>query len=571
MSESSVDLVSTLRSASHSPTALLEELKKLFMSNVNYADAAMFSAAAALNDEGLPIIERIAQMLAEGLPFQEISLFALPILHHCQRVEPSTLVHLIDAVCSRSPQNVMYLGPEISQIFSRDTKLGYTCLEQAITASTAQLETATVLAIATASSDRESSIPYFLTLAREEREHCFHVALQALAIHDGDTLAASQSTGELRDIFERAKDDGQCALHGYTLLCNLASFDATSLARLRECIEVDMPHAFIATARWLRFLAGKELAPHIADLARVVSHASSGRQEYLNELNETLSCYLYRLANRRLAYEMLDIVSAYGLWSFTGIGSGVFNAIVTTPESLKYVLSHWLLSDTFRQEPLRKLLVEGIPLHSVVSPDVTAFFNASDRARVRAVHRLLGLCHSAKLIANMLFELALDSENGVWAQEVFLNVTGSRLAAEFTGETKEFLQAKVSTIPRGKFKRSVSALLKEMLEWESFLRNLPTLPELTPSREKQMTLRLARQRRDAEISKRVERKSIFSSIASQSYIKQGNQFAIRMPDGKTTVTQMHTLTVSFELPSSEVLNPLAALIERTLLLADGEQ
>lgn len=54
------------RSALHSSSALLDELRKQFMADSNIANPAVFLKAAALNDEGFPVSELITQMFCDG-------------------------------------------------------------------------------------------------------------------------------------------------------------------------------------------------------------------------------------------------------------------------------------------------------------------------------------------------------------------------------------------------------------------------------------------------------------------------------------------------------------------------
>ncbi|AWV00660.1 hypothetical protein DM992_14950 [Burkholderia sp. JP2-270] len=59
-------------------------------------------------------------------------------------------------------------------------------------------------------------------------------------------------------------------------------------------------------------------------------------------------------------------------------------------------------------------------------------------------------------------------------------------------------------------------MLKNVLAWADVLRGLSVLPEVTPVRARRMTLRLAIQRRDAEISRMAVEKSVMSQLFSRT-------------------------------------------------------
>lgn len=562
-----------LRDAMHSSAAFLDELRQQYMADRNIAKPAVFSSAAALQDDGLPVIELIAQMFSDGQPFGEIATFAIPVLRHCQRVAPDTLIRLLNIVGANDSRHPMLLGGEVQSILSHDVKLGYTCLERVLNGSDVQTGTATVLAIAIAIAqvERQRCVPYFLALAQKDREHCFTAALYALASLDGKYLAQSGCLVGLRALFEVAKNEERWSEVGFNFLCRLASFDSSSLGELRACVQAGNVQAFHAAIRWLRFKSSDTFTPDIVELLLELTHFSVRNAEYLSEVQSNLATYLYSAGHRPIAYEMLNIVAGHIGWDFGHARSGPSYAIVADEQVLSTVAAKWLLQDVFLNEALQSLLTLGVPHGQTVKADVAAFRNASPAARRRAVHRLLGLSNSGALVADYLLQLALDDGNQSWAQEAFLEIVGNYLSAEYPGEIRDFLKAATQHMPRGKFRTATKEVLKNVLDWGEVLQRLPVLPELTPTRERWMTLRLAGQRRDAEISRRVEEKSVMAQLVSRAYIKQGRRFAVRMPDGSTTVTEMKTVSVEFELPSSEVLNPLEALLSRTAYVSGGSK
>ncbi|MFM0654449.1 hypothetical protein [Paraburkholderia sediminicola] len=560
-----------LRDAMHSSAAFLDELKKQFMADRDIAKQAVFSSAAALQDEGLPVIELIAQMFSDGQPFGEIATFAVPVLRHCQRVAPDTLIRLLNVVGAKDSRHPMFLGGEVQSILTRDLKLGYTCLECVLNGPDVQTGTATVLAIAIAQVEKQRCVPYFLAHTHQGKEHCFTAALHALASLDGKYLAESGCLEGLRAVSEAANNDERWSEAGYKFLCHLASFDPKSMEELRAFVQAGNAQAFYAAIRWLRFKSSDTFTPDIVELLLEVARISIQNAEYLDEVEINLATYLYSAGQRPIAYAMLDIVAGHITWDFGHARSGPSYAIVADEQVLSTVVTKWLLQDVFLNEALQSLLTLGVPHGQTVQADVAAFRNASPAARRRAVHRLLGLSNSGTLVAGFLLDLALDDGNQAWAQEAFLDIVGNYLSTEYPGEIRDFLKAAMPRLPRGKFRTATKQVLKNVLDWGEVLQRLPVLPELTPTRERWMTLRLAGQRRDAEISRRVEEKSVMAQLVSRAYMKQGRRFAVRMPDGSTTVREMKTVSVSFELPSSEVLNPLEALLLRTAYISGGSK
>jgi hypothetical protein len=558
-----------LRSALHSSSALLDELRKQFMADSNIANPAVFLKAAALNDEGFSVIELITQMFCDGQPFGEVATFAIPVIRHCKRVAADALIGMLDAVSARNPQETMLLGGEVQTVLKRNVELGYSCLERVLNGSTIQTSTAAVLAIAIAQVDGKRCVPYFVALCERDGEHYFVAALNALASLDGKHLAESGCVENLRKVFHIAKNEERWSEVAFNFLCHLASFDAASLRELRVCVQGGSERAFFAGIRWLRFAGPEMLTSEVLEFLLELTRLSVRKPEYLNEVESNLATYLYRPEKRSIAYEMLDIVGGDISWDFGHARSGLSYAVVADKQVLSTLAAKWLLQDAFLKEPLQSLLTLGVPHGQAIAADVVAFRNASPAARCRAVHRLLGLSNSGTLVAGLLLELALDDGNRSWAQEAFLEVVGNYLSAEYPGEIRDFLKTATAGIPRGKFRKAVAEVLKNVLAWGDVLQGLPVLPELTPARDRHMTLRLAIQRRDAEISRMVEEKSVMSRLVSRSYIKQGRRFAVRMPDGSTTVAEMKTVSVEFELPSSEVLNPVEALLSRTAYVSGG--
>ncbi|APA84096.2 hypothetical protein BJG93_00775 [Paraburkholderia sprentiae WSM5005] len=539
------------------------------MADKNVANPAVFSDAAALNDKGMPVIELITQMFVDGQPFGEIATFAIPVLRHCKKVTADALIGLLDAVSARNPQETMMLGGEVQTVIKRDVKLGFSCLERVLNGASVQTGTAAVLAIAIAQVERGKCIPYFVALGEREGAHCSAAALYALASLGGKHLAESGCVDDLRKLFHIARSRECCSDVAFNFLCHLASFDPASLRELGDCVQAGSEPAFLAGIRWLRFAGPELLTSEVSEFLLQLTRLSVQNPEYLNEVESNLSMYLHKPENRSIAYEMLDILSGAISWDFGHARSGPSYAVVADKQVLSTVAAKWLLQDAFLKEALQSLLTLGVSHGQTIQADVAAFQNATPGARRRAVHRLLGLSNSGTLVARFLLELALDKGNQSWAQEAFLDVVGNYLSVEYPGEIRDFLKSAARSLPRGKFRTATEEVLKHVLDWAKVLQDLPVLPELAPTRDRRLALRLAIQRRDAEISRMVEEKSVMAQIVSRAYIKQGRRFAVRMPDGSTTVTEMKTVSVEFELPSSEVLNPLEALLSRTAYVAGG--
>ncbi|WP_321943297.1 hypothetical protein [Paraburkholderia tropica] len=560
-----------LRGALHSSTAFLDELRKQFIAGNNIANPPVFLKAATLNDEGLPVIKLITQMFSDGQPFGEIATFAIPVIRHCKRVSADALIGLLDAVSARNSQETMLLAGEIHTVVKRDVKFGYDCLERVLKGDMIQVSTAASLAVAIAQAERKECVPYFIALSEREGECCSEVALCALATLDGKDLAQAGCIEDLRKVFHAAKSEGRWSAVAFNFLCRLASFDAVSIRELRECVLAGSEGAFLAGIRWLRFASPEMLKPEVLEFLLELARLSVQNPKHLSEVESNLATYLYNPESRPVAYDMLDIVSEHIRWDFGHARSGPSYAVISDKQVLSKVASKWLLQDVFLKDALGSLLTLGVPHGQTIPADFAEFSIASPKARRRAVHRLLGLSNSGTLVAGLLLELALDSRNRSWAEAAFLDVVGNYLCAEFPGEIRDFLKTAIAKIPRGNFRKAAAELLKSVLDWGEVLESLPVLPELSPTRDRRMTLRLAVQRRDAQISRMVEEKSIMSQLVSRSYIKQGRRFAVRMPDGSTTMTEMKTVSFEFELPSSEVLDPLEALLSRMAYVSGGSK
>lgn len=243
-----------------------------------------------------------------------------------------------------------------------------------------------------------------------------------------------------------------------------------------------------------------------------------------------------------------------------------FRALGEKEALFAVVLSAWLLQAETDFGSLRALL--SMCTHGQASTvlDEHAFTAASDDQQLKACRRLLAMTHHGPTLCRFIDALVGMTTLG----EARLSIGSQMLNAafeEFPGATEEFLKSKVET--PGKDTQPTSMfrhIYANALRWRRVLKKLPTLKELRPSESELLALRAQKRRFQRDVARIASEKSVLMSLVTGVHLAQGRKFATRMPDGRTTISEMMQASHSVELPSSERADPMRGLLARANLL-----
>jgi len=247
----------------------------------------------------------------------------------------------------------------------------------------------------------------------------------------------------------------------------------------------------------------------------------------------------------------------------------VFGALANHTNEFASVLTNWLLSPDVSFTSLASLLSMCTSSRAPVALDETAFATPPPERRLKAARRLLALTHHGPTLCHFS---ALIAEMPTLGPERF-NLSGQMLDnafLEYPGATEEFLKDKTSTLSTSAPEAQVfHGVYANILQWRSVLEKLPNRNELRPSDAEFQVLRTRKRRFNREIMRVAAEQSIFASLCTNLHMAQGRKFASHTPFGAPQITQMAESSHFFELPSSELADPMRGQIERNNLLRNA--
>lgn len=555
--------------ASH--VTFIERIRQEVFDTSDGGESLVYEVAAALNDEGAPVIELLTCNVASGMSHEDANMVLFPVIERCRRIDSAGLLKLMRAIQGNRACPLYQAHQMLMVSFERAPSIGEACIADALGEEPTDSELLKILAAALAVACQAESIFYFIDLWNRGTSETMLTALHGLCSIDTGALSSDiEKTEKLAEISATARRIDETRSGGYVLLCHLVATRADLWEALLTEIKGGVFDAQREAAHWLRMSVRNPPAYDVARLAVELTDAAMRNPDLCRWVDEMISTWYHLRGRPEVVTSALEVIGKEFVGRFEEKFPRVFSLLTKKPDVFASAVSHWLLSAQYSTDALSAVLTIAPVTPSVIAVDQSAFANASPKDRRRAIRRLMGQCYNGAAIASFLMQLAVDPINSNWAEHAFLDVADGFLRQEYPGETRDFLQASLSNLKTGELLRAVQQILKLIADWEDVLRSLPNLPELTPGPEKRLSLSMVRRRQHEETRRGAHEKSVLTDMFTQIHVKQGRRVISRMPDGQTHISEMRPLTVQFELPNSEVLDPLQGQINRMVFLRDEE-
>ncbi|WP_430230770.1 hypothetical protein [Paraburkholderia tropica] len=246
-----------------------------------------------------------------------------------------------------------------------------------------------------------------------------------------------------------------------------------------------------------------------------------------------------------------------------------FRGVASHSDDFGMLLSEWLLRSGAHLPSIRSLLslctTDGAP----VVLDGAAFLAHEQKDTLTAVRRIVALIHHGPILCHFIEAIANMQQLG----DARFDLAGQMLNlsfAEYPGATEEFLKEKTKVSQRSHAAAHVfRSVYANVLRWRRVLANLPPLKEIRPTDAEFQTIRALNRRVQRDIMRVAAETSIFSQIATSANVAQGRKFATHSRFGPPQMTPMAQSSHFFELPSSELADPMRGELERRKLLGNA--
>jgi hypothetical protein len=559
----------------HKPAALLEFMKKEVYGRGGASRNFAFEQLARFNGSEWNLLEAIETMLQQGHKTRDIANYVLPSIAYLPQYTAEEIIKLL-GVMSSEDAAVGRLIPALSSLFQRIPSLGEQCINQVLSANDAvsypKLE---VLARAYGIGCSVNSLDFFLTLTETKSEQKKVCALFGLCEieptedHIVSGLATHAQT--LRDAAIAAQNINSYEFLAWRLLCHLSEFDDESRRHIESAAQNGPDVAQQAIAAWI-FLRNKpgRRDVDIALLLGPLVSAAMQKKTIRKHVDDMMGALLIDPVTRDHAISACDAFCNSNVnIKLDETFPNVHSSLSSDPVLLSKVSSRWLLRNEISVSSIRSLLFQASVVPELFIPDLPSFINASEKARIRAIRRILGICHHGPAICIFMMAIAKSAELQQWAIDVFSDVFSNYLLLEFPATAKDFLinQAKLVS-KKSPLGEVIKKLLVNIRRWEKIIRALPNAKELRPSETKRLAVNAVRIKQMREIDRDAHKRSVFAQFATNFTIKQGHKVVMHIPGQPPQVTTLKKISHSVEIPNSERADPLRGHHQRMLYLKE---
>lgn len=359
----------------------------------------------------------------------------------------------------------------------------------------------------------------------------------------------------------------------WQVLCDVSEFSAAATQHLRRIIlegGAPIARAFLfkmATRNQENITI--ENIPLREFLIPILHIAMQG-----NEIEMQYGAILARLVSNKATRDEVFSVMKYAEENLDVDLSEKFeslsHAIISDAELFKTLLTKRLMDKNSDPKTIRNLLQFCIVGQTGCDIDEELFLSADFEPRRRMMARLIAYTHNGPSLCTFAAVFA-ESEK---MQPDGLSIAKSIIEyaiLEYPDSSEKFFigKKKIKSSSRNAASLYFSAM-KFLIKSKSERETLPNLDELKPSSSQRLAMIHQDIKMNREIGRAAGEKSIFSSIAKKVRILQGTKVATIMYDGRTSITEMGSMSYSIELPRSERADPVGGLIRRISYLQGAE-
>lgn len=345
----------------------------------------------------------------------------------------------------------------------------------------------------------------------------------------------------------------------------LAHFHVPAMGALLTAARSGHTPALIALANWLPLLkspaVGATNLPVGELLGLLLQQAASDMDFAQRVLDDNISALFYNDSLRCTALQALHRLMTFEA-DVAHVFEDVFSAVADNRADFATLLTTWLLSSDAKLTAVRSLLSMCMSRIGPVTLDAGLFMAAPSDRQVIACRRLLNLTMDGDVLCGFIGILAEDPA----LQPQGLAYARQMLPAamdEYPGATEKFLRARTQGGNRGQpFSPLYRSVLATALQWRRVLKQLPRRGELVPTDSQRQALRAMQQRRAQAIIRSAREQSVFLAAVTSVHTAQGRRWVTYTEQGVSSISAMASQSHAIELPSSELSDPLGALIRR---------
>lgn len=299
----------------------------------------------------------------------------------------------------------------------------------------------------------------------------------------------------------------------------------------------------------------------LADVLQSLVTLACADASLCNNVDLALSCCLRKQNQQLIAIDCLRRLGD-GPDDTLERFDATFHALRDDAPLFKKILTGWLLSQTASFKVIGAMLNLVSSNRAIAGMDEELFARATPLARTKVVRRILGLHSDGETLCHFAADIAKTVSLGDAGLELS-NQMFNLLKDEFPHATEGFLKPLAASARRRERGAPIfRGVYATVLAWKRHLKRLPRRRELHIGDADAMALRSARIKQQAEIRRGAEAMSVFATVMSKVHVAQGHRFTSHMEDGPMAISDMGHFSHSFELPSSELSDPMRGLIHR---------
>ncbi|NMQ30321.1 hypothetical protein E4Q23_22715 [Candidatus Accumulibacter phosphatis] len=233
--------------------------------------------------------------------------------------------------------------------------------------------------------------------------------------------------------------------------------------------------------------------------------------------------------------------------------------VLNSPPLLSRVVTQWLLSDSKAPAAAIAGLLSGVRNYERVelSFDAQLLDGVPDSDLLYLARRLLGYIIDSEHLLSLALSLLSVSQAQRRVFPMMRSLLGDEIGYDYPGTTIRRLQiAEHAVDPAAS---ALFAEIRERLEADmARLEALPRLKELVPPPALRRTFHKARAKQMARAMADAQSKSILQQLVTTVHLKGGNRSFQYLPEmlGYTEPMQLKPMSVSFEMPRREALDPV---------------
>ena len=297
--------------------------------------------------------------------------------------------------------------------------------------------------------------------------------------------------------------------------------------------------------------------------------ASTNDKDATSRIDHVISMLISRQATKKSALEFLTTLATKDD-DFTQIFPSAFQAVFRDRTEFSVLLTNWLLQPRANFDAISHLIEFHHSQGGSVNLDDKLILAADLPRLVKLIRRVLVLTFYGPSMCEYAGEILRIEGLGQTGLNLGVQML-NEIYSEYPGAAEDYVRKKVEKVDKGTPVGAIyQGFLEHILKWRDFLHDLPDVAELRASSLENTALNNVKNRVSRDIHKGAEEKSVFASLVSKSTIVQGARFAAYNRNGPPSVAKMVRSSHSFELPSSELADPLRGLIRRHRLLGDAE-